>query len=307
MRAFTAKARDRSSRRRPGCTHGNSFALPVPTPYSRRITDRVRALLNARERFFALMLASTIAAIGSLLTLAALAAGSSVNGLIPFVVLLQIAAICCTLAARHAISHRLSALEELAESDPATGCLNRRGFARALDVAIASAIDTQHDVALLALDLDHFKQINDQFGHTVGDAVLSDVAAALAETVGTEGIVARLGGEEFSVLLPRADAEAAGVMAERMLARLRQRKLAVETRGAVVTMSVGIAVERVSSLRDSAALRARADEALYMAKRGGRDRVLLWAPGVRSLATPAAASVAITQPPRRAWQAPLSS
>jgi diguanylate cyclase (GGDEF)-like protein len=119
--------------------------------------------------------------------------------------------------------------------------------------------------------------------------------------VGKEGIVARLGGEEFSVLMPGADAEAAGVMAERMLANIRERCCAELAPGSAITMSIGIAAERVSSLRDGAALRARSDEALYMAKRGGRNRVLLWAPGVRSLATPAAASAAIVSEPK--WPA----
>jgi diguanylate cyclase (GGDEF)-like protein len=153
------------------------------------------------------------------------------------------------------------------------------------------------DVALLAIDLDHFKQINDRHGHNVGDLVLSEVAAALAETVGAEGVVARLGGEEFSVLLPGADAETAGVIAERMMDRLRK-SCASLAPGSVVTMSVGIAAERVSSLADGAALRARADEALYLAKRGGRNRVLLWAPGVRSMGTPHAAMAVIASEPR---------
>ncbi|MEO8621509.1 MAG: GGDEF domain-containing protein [bacterium] len=227
--------------------------------------------------------------------------------LLPIVLVLQIAIFGCVLAARLAIGHRLDALEQLVESDPATGCLNRRGFQRALDDALVSAARTQRDVALLALDLDHFKRINDQFGHNVGDAVLSEVAATLADTVGTEGVVARLGGEEFCVLLPDADAEVAGVMAERMIARLRTHQLAAVTRGHTVTMSVGIAAERVTSLRDSAALRARADEALYMAKRCGRNRVLLWAPGVRSNATPAASMAAITMAPRRSGQPSLPS
>ena len=116
--------------------------------------------------------------------------------------------------------------------------------------------------------------------------------------------MARLGGEEFSVLMPGADAEAAGVMAERMLARVREQCCALLAPGSVVTMSIGIAAERVSSLRDGAALRARSDEALYMAKREGRDRALLWAPGVRSLATPAAAMAVITTQPR--WSAARS-
>ena len=280
--------------------YANSFAASVPFVHSRRITDIIRTLSLGRERFSALMLASAIASGASLIAAVAILRGAAPIKLIPLIVVLQTALIGCILGARIAVSRRLTALERLADSDPATGCLNRRGFERALDSALTSALTSQRDVALLALDLDHFKRINDQFGHNIGDAVLSEVAATLADTVGTEGIVARLGGEEFSVLLPHADAESAGVIAERLLARLRAHELMAVTHGEPITMSVGIAAERVSSLRDSAALRARADEALYMAKRGGRDRALLWAPGVRSLATPAASMAAITTAPRRA-------
>ena len=270
----------------------------MPPTQSRRLTDVVRALVQRREHFSSLMLTSTIVAIASLAAVAALLAGARQAALLPLLLVLQIALIGCIVGARAAISNRLLMLEQLTEADPATGCLNRRGFERALQSALAAAAVAPSDVALLALDLDHFKRINDQFGHNVGDAVLSEVAAALAEAVGTEGVVARLGGEEFSVLLPNADAEAAGVIAERMLASLRTHQLISVMRSETVTMSVGIAAERVSSLRDSAALRARADEALYMAKREGRNRVLLWAPGVRSHATPAASMAAITTAPR---------
>jgi len=287
------------SRRRPWLCQANSFAGHVPSVHSRRITDIVRRLSLGRERFSALTLASTIAAGASLLAAVALLRGAAPAGLLALIVVLQVTLIGCTLGAHLAVSRRLAALERLADSDPATGCLNRRGFERALDSALTSALAIPKDVALLALDLDYFKRINDRFGHSVGDAVLSEVAATLADTVGAEGIVARLGGEEFSVLLPHADAEFAGEMAERLLARLRTHELPVAAHGETITMSIGIAAERVSSRRDSAALRARADEALYMAKRGGRNRVLLWAPGVRSLATPAASMAAITTAPRR--------
>ncbi|MEP7001500.1 MAG: GGDEF domain-containing protein [bacterium] len=287
-------------------TYRATSLLTVPTISSRSITDVLRDLAKGRAKIAALLLASLIAASVSMIALIAVLNAAPVS-LLPIVLVLQIAVFGCVLAARSATAHRLEVLEQLVESDPATGCLNRRGFERALDDALVAAAKTQRDVALLALDLDHFKRINDQFGHNVGDAVLSEVAATLADTVGTEGVVARLGGEEFSVLLPDADAEVAGVMAERMIARLRTHQLAAVTRGHTVTMSVGIAAERVTSLRDSAALRARADEALYMAKRCGRNRVLLWAPGVRSNATPAASMAAITMAPRRSGQASLPS
>ncbi len=132
--------------------------------------------------------------------------------------------------------------------------------------------------------------------------MLFHLAAVLVDAVGSEGVVARLGGEEFSVLLPCADVENAGVVAERLMARVRAHQPTNASRDAAITMSVGIAVEPVESAGDSASLHARADEALYMAKRSGRDRVLLWAPGVRSLATPAASMAVITQAPRRAGQ-----
>ena len=85
------------------------------------------------------------------------------------------------------------------------------------------------------------------------------------------------------------------------LLRLRSECCGSLAPGTIVTMSIGIATERIASVRDGAALRARSDEALYMAKREGRDRALLWAPGVRSLATPAAAMAVITTQPR--WSA----
>lgn len=213
-------------------------------------------------------------------------------------VLLLAGAIALVLRARALAAQRIDMLEDLADSDPATGCLNRRGFARALDETLIEASPNRREVSLLALDLDHFKEINDRYGHNVGDAVLFEVATTLVQTVGGQGVVARLGGEEFCVLLPYADAESAGVLAERLLSEVRTHRLSAVTTEAYVTMSIGIAAERVSSVRDGAALRARADEALYTAKRGGRDRVSLWAPGVRSLATPAAAAAAIVTPAR---------
>ena len=186
-------------------------------------------------------------------------------------------------------------LAPLVNADPATGCLNRRGFAIQLERALLDARRRRGEVALLAVDLDHFKQINDRFGHLVGDEVLYEVATMLTEAVSEEGVVARMGGEEFTVLLPWADAEAAGDVAERMMTRLRGRQCRALPPGTTVTMSIGIACERITDSDIGAALRARADEALYAAKRSGRDRVLLWASGVRSNATPATSMAAIVR------------
>jgi diguanylate cyclase (GGDEF)-like protein len=186
-------------------------------------------------------------------------------------------------------------LAPLVNADPATGCLNRRGFAIQLERALLDAKRRRSEVALLALDLDHFKQINDRFGHLVGDEVLYEVATMITEAVSEEGVVARMGGEEFTVLLPWADTETAGEVAERIMTRLRGRQCRALPPGTTVTMSIGIAAERITDVSIGAALRARADEALYAAKRSGRDRVLLWASGVRSNATPHTSMAAIVR------------
>jgi diguanylate cyclase (GGDEF)-like protein len=202
---------------------------------------------------------------------------------------LQVTCIGLALAARRSMAHHVAYLTDLSEHDPSTSAFNRRGFARLL----TDLTGAEHDVSMLALDIDHFKRINDRYGHPVGDIVLRHVSQILTETTGASGHVARLGGEEFGILLPNADSEEAGVLAEQLVWQLRSLQLPFLHNGEVVTMSIGVATERLRTQRDSAALLARADEALYIAKRGGRDRALLWAPGVRSYATPAA-SRAIT-------------
>lgn len=266
---------------------------------NRRWTDIARATIVAtRKRYSSLVLATLVSALASIVMVVTLMTNTPVVSPLPLIALFQIAVVGCMLAARDEISRKVDELSILADSDPATGCLNRRGFARVLDDTIASARGGRQEIALLSVDLDHFKQINDRFGHNVGDVVISEVAATLADIVGNDGIVARLGGEEFAVLLPDADAEFAGVMAERMLARLRCQDIGGVRKGTYVTMSVGIAAERIAPDGDGAALRARADEALYLAKRTGRNRVMLWAPGVRSNSTPAAAAARIAQPAR---------
>jgi diguanylate cyclase (GGDEF)-like protein len=181
---------------------------------------------------------------------------------------------------------RVDELQALTEIDEATQCVNRRGFTTRLARAATAASRSGAPLSLIALDLDHFKQVNDQFGHLAGDAVLGEIGGMLRRLVADDGVVARLGGEEFAVLMPETDEEHAGVMAERILAHTRTLRLATLPTGVRLTMSAGIASERMRGQHASDALRARADEALYAAKRNGRDRALLWAPGVHSHATP---------------------
>jgi len=190
-----------------------------------------------------------------------------------------------------AYNHLRSDLATMVTTDATTGCLNRRGFEQVLDRAIATATRVHGDVALLAIDVDHFKDINDSIGHLAGDTILRDVAAVLTQSSRAGDVVARVGGDEFVILLPDTDSEMAGVVAERVLATIRAHAFNTARGRRAVTVSIGIAVESVTEIGAGTALRARADEALYVAKRLGRNRVVMWAPGIRSNATPVWAPV----------------
>lgn len=185
-----------------------------------------------------------------------------------------------------AYNHMRSELAELAFTDNLTSCLNRNGFEYALDQMIEGAVRDEADVALLAIDIDHFKAINDSVGHLAGDMVLREVAMLLLDASRAGDVVGRVGGEEFVMLLPDADSETAGVVAERLMESVHAHSFRITQGTRRVTVSIGIASERVAEPHITGSLRARADEALYVAKRLGRDRIVLWAPGMRSHATP---------------------
>src|SRR4029453_16437734 len=142
------------------------------------------------------------------------------------------------------------------------------------------------DISLLAIDIDRFKEINDTLGHLAGDAVLRDVGSVLTRSSRAGDVVARIGGDEFVVLLPGADGETAGVVAERVLDSVRSHSFHTARGVQPVALSIGIGAEHLPDADGVSALRARADEALYVAKRLGRNRVVMWAPGIRSNATP---------------------
>ena len=174
-------------------------------------------------------------------------------------------------------------------TDPLSGCVNRRGLDQQLARELARAERAGAPVAVLAVDIDHFKRVNDRFGHPAGDLVIRDVAAMLREAARAGDVVARAGGEEFVVVLADADEAGATALARRLVDAVRARRFP-SVPGLSVTISVGVAAEPV--VRDAhaaEALKGRADEALYAAKRAGRDRAVMWAPyGVREVHTPAA-------------------
>ena len=160
---------------------------------------------------------------------------------------------------------RQTVLERQAATDSMTGLANRRGFVAAIDRAVQLRGGAT-PIALLMIDIDHFKSLNDRHGHVRGDSVLTDVGAHVARAAGSGAIVARYGGEEFVVALTGSDMKRAATIAERI--RLGVEERADELLGA--TVSIGVACGECQAIDR---LMVDADLALYDAKRGGRNRV----------------------------------
>lgn len=171
---------------------------------------------------------------------------------------------------------------EQATIDPLTGLLNRRGLVDRLreirDQALVLKDDTP--LALIACDIDHFKRINDGYGHGRGDDVLRDIAYLLRKGLRRFELVYRTGGEEFLLVLPGYDAERAAAMADRMRAAVEQGR----PTGLEVTMSFGVAAHRADDV-DLDELLDQADKALYRAKETGRNRVVTIGPGTLEAGT----------------------
>jgi len=171
-------------------------------------------------------------------------------------------------------------LASLVLTDPLTGVENRRGFEQSLAREVARATRAGSDISLLAIDLDHFKTVNDTLGHLAGDAVLREIGALLLRAARTGDIVARTGGEEFCIVLPDTPAAGAYHLASRLCDAIRAHEFHSGEHRIRLTTSVGVVSQSalVGATRDNAELlKGRADEALYAAKRGGRDRVRVWA------------------------------
>jgi diguanylate cyclase (GGDEF)-like protein len=161
-------------------------------------------------------------------------------------------------------------LEAQAIEDSLTGVLSRRGFGKAADAVVARSLRRSEPVAVLAIDLDHFKAVNDTHGHAVGDAVLREATRAWRGVLREGDLLGRLGGEEFAVLLPLTDLRQAREVADR-LRDVTSRLSFAAAPGLQVTTSVGVAALR--SQESLAQALERADLALYQAKRAGRNRV----------------------------------
>lgn len=162
-------------------------------------------------------------------------------------------------------------LERLASQDPLTGLANRRLFEQRLDEEIADAIRHQRPLAVAILDLDHFKLVNDRHGHPAGDDVLKQVAHRLDSVLRKGDLLARVGGEEFGWILPEIYADGALAAAER--ARNSISGSPFLTAGDI-TISIGVALR--GDIQDPQLLYEHADQALYRAKREGRNRTVVW-------------------------------
>jgi diguanylate cyclase (GGDEF)-like protein len=163
-------------------------------------------------------------------------------------------------------------LHRLARTDPLTGTLNRLALDEEARRLFREAGEHARELATLMIDADHFKAINDRFGHASGDRVLAALATCIGGHLRRPDVLGRAGGEEFLVLLPDTDAAGAGALAERIRQRVAQLYPQLDGETPAITISIGVAARQPQD-RHADALIHRADRALYAAKRAGRNRV----------------------------------
>jgi diguanylate cyclase (GGDEF)-like protein len=164
-------------------------------------------------------------------------------------------------------------LAEQIGTDPLTGCLNRRALETRLRAEWRQAKRRGSTVAVLAIDLDHFKQVNDTRGHPFGDVVLQEFAGIMKSTARDTDAVARLGGDEFVIVLPDTGWQGALTFAERMRRKVDDFSFGAATGAIRVTISVGVALARGTDPISPEQLLHEADRSLYKAKSGGRNRI----------------------------------
>ena len=163
-------------------------------------------------------------------------------------------------------------LERLANIDSLTGLLNRRAILNKLDEYIANTRRYEDNLSVLMLDIDHFKRINDKYGHVTGDDVLERVASLLQKRIRDTDTAGRYGGEEFLITLPKTDLSSALIVAERIRRSIKVTKMKNPT-GKVFLITISQGLEIYQPGDDIHSLISRVDSLLYQAKRNGRDRI----------------------------------
>ena len=168
-------------------------------------------------------------------------------------------------------------IRHLADRDQLTGLYNRFALNRKLAVCQQLHARHQQPYAILLLDLDHFKQINDQYGHLTGDKVLKHAARLLSKHIRLEDTAGRFGGEEFLVLLPQTERTAAEQVADKLINMFRQHPLQVDDTVIPLTTSIGIAIaDTQTPVASTVTMLQQADQALYLAKDQGRNQVVIY-------------------------------
>ncbi|MEA2338960.1 MAG: two-component system, cell cycle response regulator [Thermoanaerobaculia bacterium] len=179
---------------------------------------------------------------------------------------------------------RNTALSEISARDSLTGLYNRWYVMEKIDSEMNRSLRHGSPVSLIMLDIDHFKRVNDSFGHSAGDRVLQSVGQVLRDSCRVYDVPGRYGGEEFCVVLPETRVGNTTVVAERIRERLAASRFEVGSDSVVVTASIGIAgidsIDGESTLSPSILI-DRADQALYSAKHRGRNRVEMWDVGMQ--------------------------
>lgn len=172
---------------------------------------------------------------------------------------------------RDEVAQQNEHLQFLAKHDPLTGCMNRRSFFERFEVEWDAAKRYGKSFACVMVDVDHFKKINDTYGHALGDVVLQKVAAVLQKNIRQSDLLCRYGGEEFCLLLPYSDPESATEAAERFRRRIAEHDFS----GVHVTASMGVS-SMTEDVENPQEMLNRADKCLYVAKRNGRNQVVRW-------------------------------
>jgi diguanylate cyclase (GGDEF)-like protein len=236
-------------------------------------------------RKMALLTIGAIAASVALMVVLRHLFGSALDGIVPNLIIaalvpIFVAPLCCwhliSLGERLRIANEH--LRTLSETDPLTRTLNRRRFLELFAQHLGLASRHCYPTTLLLIDFDHFKQINDRFGHVVGDRVLAQSSQLMRELCRESDALARFGGEEFVILLPHTARDGGQMVAERIMQRLRELVIHDPVSGLPVGLSVTVSIGGVTSETSDADLdimMSRADTLLYAAKQSGRDSCLI--------------------------------